>query len=265
MKDDGSAWEIVSAPDAHPAVVEAVKKLGIEPDTAQIAMLPQNYIKLEGKQAQQMLKLMEALEDHDDTQQRLVELRRRGAGDRGLAGVRDLRDRSRVRPHRLRLRRHRRQPPPPRDVRRPLDARRAAASRPAPAHPRRPRAAARRPAGPTASSSKTCFTRGTCGARSCSATRAASPCSPPCRPACRSSSTRPAEIKLAVVGYGRAEKTQMQQMVKLLLRPRHGAVAARRRRRAGRRDLSRAHGRARSAQRRRRPRARLVICGAGVT
>ena len=44
-----------------------MKALGIEPDTAQIAMLPQNYIKLEGKQAQQMLKLMEALEDHDDT------------------------------------------------------------------------------------------------------------------------------------------------------------------------------------------------------
>jgi YebC/PmpR family DNA-binding regulatory protein len=67
MKDDGPAWEILSTPDVHQAVVEAVKKLGIEPDTAQIAMLPQNYIKLEGKQAQQMLKLMEALEDHDDT------------------------------------------------------------------------------------------------------------------------------------------------------------------------------------------------------
>jgi YebC/PmpR family DNA-binding regulatory protein len=69
MKDDGSAWEIVSAPEAHMAVVEAVKKLNIEPDSAQIAMLPQNYIKLEGRPAQQMLKLMEALEDHDDTRQ----------------------------------------------------------------------------------------------------------------------------------------------------------------------------------------------------
>jgi YebC/PmpR family DNA-binding regulatory protein len=67
MKDDGSAWEIVSAPDAHQSVVEAVKKLNVEPDSAQIAMLPQNYIKLEGKSAQQMLKLMDALEDHDDT------------------------------------------------------------------------------------------------------------------------------------------------------------------------------------------------------
>jgi YebC/PmpR family DNA-binding regulatory protein len=67
MRDDGSAWEILSTPDVHQAVVEAVKGLGIEPETAQIAMLPQNYIRLEGKQAQQMLKLMEALEDHDDS------------------------------------------------------------------------------------------------------------------------------------------------------------------------------------------------------
>jgi YebC/PmpR family DNA-binding regulatory protein len=67
MKDDGSAWEIVSTPSAHQAVVDAVKKLSIEPDSAQVAMLPQNYVKLEGKSAQSMLKLMEALEDHDDT------------------------------------------------------------------------------------------------------------------------------------------------------------------------------------------------------
>jgi YebC/PmpR family DNA-binding regulatory protein len=67
MKDDGSAWEITSPAEIHPAVVEAVKKLGIEPATSEIAMLPQNYIKLTGKQAQQMLRLMEALEDHDDT------------------------------------------------------------------------------------------------------------------------------------------------------------------------------------------------------
>jgi YebC/PmpR family DNA-binding regulatory protein len=66
MKDDGSAWEIISSTEAHPAVVEAVKKLGIEPSASEIAMLPQNYIKLEGRPAQQMLKLMEALEDMDD-------------------------------------------------------------------------------------------------------------------------------------------------------------------------------------------------------
>jgi transcriptional/translational regulatory protein YebC/TACO1 len=48
-------------------VVDAVKALGIEPDSAQVSMLPQNYIKLEGKQAQQMIKLMDLLDDHDDT------------------------------------------------------------------------------------------------------------------------------------------------------------------------------------------------------
>ena len=67
MKDDGDNWEIVSPIDAHQSVVDAVKALGIDPGSAEIAMVPQNYIKLEGKQAQQMLKLMDALEDHDDT------------------------------------------------------------------------------------------------------------------------------------------------------------------------------------------------------
>jgi YebC/PmpR family DNA-binding regulatory protein len=67
MKDEGDVWEISSPIEAHQAVVDAVKALGVEPDAAEIAMLPQNYIKLEGKQAQQMLKLMEFLEDHDDT------------------------------------------------------------------------------------------------------------------------------------------------------------------------------------------------------
>jgi YebC/PmpR family DNA-binding regulatory protein len=66
LRDDGSTWEIVSAPDAHPAVLEAVKGLGIEPESAEVAMLPQNYVKLEGRTAQQMLKLMDALEEHDD-------------------------------------------------------------------------------------------------------------------------------------------------------------------------------------------------------
>jgi YebC/PmpR family DNA-binding regulatory protein len=67
MKDDGGAWEVVSPVESHQSVVEAVKALGVTPDRAEVATVPQNYIKLEGKQAQQMLKLMDALEDHDDT------------------------------------------------------------------------------------------------------------------------------------------------------------------------------------------------------
>jgi len=68
MNDDGSAWEIVSPPETFEAVRDAVKKLGIEPATAEVAMIPQNYVKLQGKEAQQMLRLMEALDDHDDVQ-----------------------------------------------------------------------------------------------------------------------------------------------------------------------------------------------------
>jgi YebC/PmpR family DNA-binding regulatory protein len=66
LQDDGDNWEVLSSPDTFQAVLEAVKKLGIEPDAAEISMLPQNHIKLEGKAAQQMVKLMEALDDHDD-------------------------------------------------------------------------------------------------------------------------------------------------------------------------------------------------------
>jgi YebC/PmpR family DNA-binding regulatory protein len=68
MNDDESGYEIVTAPESFDAVRDAVKALGVEPASASIAMIPQNYIKLTGKDAQQMLKLMEALDDHDDVQ-----------------------------------------------------------------------------------------------------------------------------------------------------------------------------------------------------
>ena len=66
LRDDGDAWEIISEPAAFEAVREAVKALGIEPASAEIAMIPQNYVKLEGKAANQMVKLMEVLDDHED-------------------------------------------------------------------------------------------------------------------------------------------------------------------------------------------------------
>jgi YebC/PmpR family DNA-binding regulatory protein len=67
LRDDGDSWEIISAPDAFQKVLEAVKGLNVEPGAAELAFLPQNYVKLEGKPAQQMVKLMEAVEEHDDT------------------------------------------------------------------------------------------------------------------------------------------------------------------------------------------------------
>jgi len=68
LRDDGENWEVLTEPSAFEAVVEAVKKAGIEPTSAAVASIPQNYIKLEGAQAAQMIRLVEALEDHDDVQ-----------------------------------------------------------------------------------------------------------------------------------------------------------------------------------------------------
>jgi len=68
LRSDDDNFEILTAPDSFDAVLTAVKDAGIEPQAAEVGMIPQNYIKLEGADARQMLKLMEALEDHDDVQ-----------------------------------------------------------------------------------------------------------------------------------------------------------------------------------------------------
>jgi YebC/PmpR family DNA-binding regulatory protein len=68
VRDDQDNWEVLTSPEDFHRVLEAVKGLGVETLMAEVAMLPQNYINLEGKVAQQMLKLMGLLEDHDDVQ-----------------------------------------------------------------------------------------------------------------------------------------------------------------------------------------------------
>jgi YebC/PmpR family DNA-binding regulatory protein len=68
LRDDGDNWEVISAPEAFPTVKEAIEKLGIAPESAQVAQLPKNYVSLEGRAAQSMLKLLDLLEDHDDVQ-----------------------------------------------------------------------------------------------------------------------------------------------------------------------------------------------------
>src|SRR5258707_15405102 len=68
LRDDGDNWEVLSEPSAYESVLEAVKKAGIEPASSSVSMIPQNYIKLEGAAATQMIRLMEALEEHDDVQ-----------------------------------------------------------------------------------------------------------------------------------------------------------------------------------------------------
>jgi len=68
MQIDTDSYHILTAPEDFETVLDAVKSAGIEPLEAETSMVPQNYIKLEGKDAQQMLKLYEALDDHDDVQ-----------------------------------------------------------------------------------------------------------------------------------------------------------------------------------------------------
>jgi transcriptional/translational regulatory protein YebC/TACO1 len=47
-------------------VVEGLKAAQITPAAAEVSMIPQNYIKLSGKQADQMIRLVDELEDHED-------------------------------------------------------------------------------------------------------------------------------------------------------------------------------------------------------
>jgi YebC/PmpR family DNA-binding regulatory protein len=68
LRDDEDNFEIITSPEDFEAVHEAVKKAGVEPQIAEVEMVPKSYVKLEGADARQMLKLMEILEDHDDVQ-----------------------------------------------------------------------------------------------------------------------------------------------------------------------------------------------------
>jgi YebC/PmpR family DNA-binding regulatory protein len=68
IRDQDGAWEILSPPEAHEAVLQALEKAGIPNEAAEIGMIPKNTVKLEGKAAQNMLKLYDALEEHDDVQ-----------------------------------------------------------------------------------------------------------------------------------------------------------------------------------------------------
>ena len=68
LRDDGENWEIITDPHGYEPVVEAVKKASLPIAHSELAMLPQNYIKLEGQAAATMIRLLEALEEHDDVQ-----------------------------------------------------------------------------------------------------------------------------------------------------------------------------------------------------
>lgn len=68
IRNDGENWEVLSPVESHFAVLEALHKAKIETGAANIAMIPKNLVKVEGKNAEQILRLTEALEEHEDVQ-----------------------------------------------------------------------------------------------------------------------------------------------------------------------------------------------------
>jgi YebC/PmpR family DNA-binding regulatory protein len=68
LRSDGTHWDVVSPPEAHDKVLDAIHRAGLETVSAEVAMIPKNTVKLEGKQAAGMLRLAEALEEHEDVQ-----------------------------------------------------------------------------------------------------------------------------------------------------------------------------------------------------
>jgi transcriptional/translational regulatory protein YebC/TACO1 len=68
MNPNEGIYEIITPIEGFESVKKAIEENKIEISVSEITMLAQNTIKLEGKQAEQMLKLIEILEDHDDVQ-----------------------------------------------------------------------------------------------------------------------------------------------------------------------------------------------------
>jgi len=67
--EDEEYFRVFTAPDELHQVKESIEAAGIEVEAAQFDMEPSTTVQLEGKQAQQMIRLMEAFEDHDDVQE----------------------------------------------------------------------------------------------------------------------------------------------------------------------------------------------------
>jgi YebC/PmpR family DNA-binding regulatory protein len=68
LSDEGDTWEVITGPKEFDAVLEAIKAADIKPEHAEVTMIASTYQKLEGNQATAMMRLLEVLEDLDDTQ-----------------------------------------------------------------------------------------------------------------------------------------------------------------------------------------------------
>jgi len=68
VKDEGDVYEVITDPAEFIEVRDALAAAGLEWETAEVSMIPQTQVQLSGKQAETMLKMMDALEDNDDVQ-----------------------------------------------------------------------------------------------------------------------------------------------------------------------------------------------------
>lgn len=68
MKDEEDQWSVISPPEDHDQVLSELEKAGVKWSTAEVTQLPQNSVKVGGKQAAAVVRMIEALEEHDDVQ-----------------------------------------------------------------------------------------------------------------------------------------------------------------------------------------------------
>src|SRR5439155_1336792 len=68
IRTSGDVYEIVTSPEQFFKVKQAVERARLPLESADITMVPKSTVRVEGKDAQHVLRLMEALEEHDDVQ-----------------------------------------------------------------------------------------------------------------------------------------------------------------------------------------------------
>jgi transcriptional/translational regulatory protein YebC/TACO1 len=68
VAEASGSWEVTTSPETFEAVREALVAAGLEPTSAEVAMMPSNTVHVGGQEAGRLLKLLEALEDQDDVQ-----------------------------------------------------------------------------------------------------------------------------------------------------------------------------------------------------
>jgi transcriptional/translational regulatory protein YebC/TACO1 len=66
IRTESDVYEIVTVPEVFEEVRSVLEQKGLALDVAEVTMMPQNTVPVEGKQAEQVLRLMEALDDQDD-------------------------------------------------------------------------------------------------------------------------------------------------------------------------------------------------------